>query len=420
MALDNNQILIIFDALAYILTFLYWCIKLRRFNVGLLLLLIMTISHVGCIFYYTVLKDLGLLEANLKVLPFVYLYLMIIICLYPYLIHGGIKIIDDIGLKSSLMCLSVFIILLNIEPFLENLLLLSSSNSDYSELYEDMREGELNIYSSVGKKLMSWAHLFRIITPVLFFYFVQKNSRNRLVLFGLGLCIINQFLYWINIGARGGILSQFFILTLCFLLFYRMLPSNIINYIKKYGLLSIIVGLIFFAGITVSRYESGNSNKTIVGWLLLYSSEGPIRFNTEMWDGQHNTKGDVNLNYFKNMLGMKTYITYEDRDEYYLAKNGRRIEVFYTYIGDFVSDFDYIGGFLICLCLFVITTFLFRYSVVPVENVFLLLLFSHLYSIGFASNMYRSYGMQKEMLIIVLLFFVCCSIRKWTIIKSLI
>ncbi len=394
--MDKNQIIILADALTYLLTFIYWLVKLKRLNVGLIILAIMAISHIGAVFYYAVQVELGLFHGDIQILPFIYLYLLIMICLLPFLQHKGIKMVDNRGCETFTTYLAIFIVILNIEPFLENLFLLRSSGAEYSELYEDMRDGELDIYSGLGKKLMQWCNYFRLLVPILFFYYLSRPKTNKLFIYGLGMCLVNMILFWINIGTRGGILSQFLMYTLAFVLFMPVMPDLTISKIKRYFFISAIPCLIVFAGITISRYNSKDTDRSLIGWLLLYSSEGPIRFNTEMWDGPHNTNGDVNTCLIKDMLGMKTYITYEDRDTHYWAKNGRRIEVFYTFIGDFISDFSYWGGIAICLIFFGIERKLLRRNgVIPLHYFIFLLFFIHLYSIGFASNIYRSYGMQR-------------------------
>ena len=339
--MDNNQIIILIDGIIYLITFIYWLLKLRKINIGLIILAIMTFSHLGSFFYYTILYELGLLEADIQIIPFVYLYLLIMLCLFPFLRYKGIKRIDDEGCQKLLSFITVFLIIINLEPLMENLILLQSSGKeDYSELYKDLHDGILKIYSNIGATLIGWLNHFNLFVPVLFFYHLSKTKVNKIFILGLGLCMLNSILYWINIGGRGGIVSQFLLYFLTFVFFKPVLSEPMVSKIKKVSILVSIPAVIAFMAITISRFEAkSKQDQSIAAWLLLYTSEGPIKFNTEMWEGPHNTNGDVNANFVKDMLGMKTYKTYEERDNYYIAKNGRRIEVFYTYIGDFVSDF---------------------------------------------------------------------------------
>ena len=345
---------------------------------------------------------------------------MIMLCLLPFLQYDGVKRVNVEGCETLTLLFTILIIIINIEPFLENLNISRSSNSEYSEIYDDMRDGNLEIYTRIGKTLMGWANHFRLFTPVLFFYYLTKDSFNKYILWGLVMSMINLLLYWINIGTRGGIVTQFLLFIMTYILFLPLIPYKIISLIKKYSLFVFIPAFLFFVGVTVSRYNAkSNPNKSLVGWLLLYSSEGPIKFNSEMWIGEHNTKGDVNANFIKDILGMKTYTTYEDRDEHYLAKNGRRIEVFYTYVGDFVSDFGYVGGIIICILLYFITKGIMKKEgIVPLQNFIIILYIAHTYSIGFASNVYRSYNLQKGTFYMLIVFCIFCMVQNWANIQN--
>ena len=382
------------DAAIYLITFLYWLIKLKKLNVGLIILGIMTISHLGTIFYYTILSSLGV-YMNIQIAPYVFLYLMIVMGLYPFLTYKGLKHVNIGGNLNTIKGIAIFIIFVNLEPLLENIYLALFSRGEYADLYEDKQDGALEIYSFIGEKFMRWASYFKICATVSLFYFLSKYKSNRYLLLGLFLCQINYVLQGMNTGSRGNIVSQVIMCVLCFVLFSPQYSSHLIRKTKKNLLILLIpIGLLLF-GITASRYESGRKDKSMVEWIFLYVSEGPIKFNNEMWDGEHNTNGDVNMNFLKDLLGMKTYVTYEERNDHYIAKNGRWIEVFYTYVGDFVSDFGIIGAFFICVALFLITKKILKSDTLHFHDVLLLMFLLHFYAIGFASNCYRSYFLQR-------------------------
>lgn len=404
--MDIEQKLLIADFILYMLTLIYW-VKKKKFNVGIFILSIMTISHLGAIFYYDILSSFGTL-IHIEMTPLIYLYTTILICLYPFLSHNGIRNINTNGNMRLIQALSFFIIIISIEPFIENMILLfHSSDVNYSDVYSDRMDGKLQNYSFIGAKLMGWSSHFRIFAVAAFFYFCTKEKQYKYVKLGLGGVLLNYLLMGINNGSRGDLMTLTFLYVCCFLLLYSSFPRKFIFQIRKIFLIILIPVTLIFATITLDRYNSGTSNKTLVGWLLLYSSEGPIKFCNEMWNGEHNTNGDVNMNLFKDILGLKTYTTYEDRENHYIAKNNRRIEVFYTFIGDFVSDFGIYWTFILCLCLMRICVTLYSHNnTIKFSSIMLLLYLAHLYSIGFASNVYRSYNQQKSIFITLIIFFI--------------
>lgn len=411
--MDRSQIYIIIDALLYLITLVYWLKRIKKFNAGIAILLIMTISHIASFFYYTTLRDLGFMPYDIQITPCIYLYLMILLSIHPFLTQKDIVGIDDLGNRQIIKYLSIFAILLNIEPLAENIILLFTSKNTYSELYDSMREGTLDLYSGIGSLLMGWSNHFKIFSSIAFFYYLTVKRKNKVLIIGLSACMINYILNWINCGGRGGVVSHLLIYFLTFLLFKPLLPKDKLKKLAKAAVIITVPLIIVFVLISSSRHEVLSEKSTkmesigLVGGIIFYVSEGPVKFNTEMWDGEHNTNGDVNFNYLKDKLGLKTYITYEDRDEKYLSKNGRRVEVFYTYVGDFVSDLGIFGGFIACLVLAIVAKILIsHHRYIPFQNLLILIFILHLYSIGFAANVYRAYGLQASIMYTFLLFLI--------------
>lgn len=407
--MDSNEIILVVDAVFYLATLVYWHRRKGWRNVGVFVWLIMTISHVGAIFYYRILSMFGdVIEINAMSLA--YLYVSILISLYPYLKNDGIKKLEIGANERLIKLLSWFVIIMSIEPLLENIyILFHSSNVDYGEIYEDRFNGEMRIYSFIGEKLNRWVGHFRFFITVSFFYFCTQRGNRRLKL-GLGLVLINFLIAGVNKSSRGDIVCMLFLYTCCILLMYSLFEKEILRKIRKTALALLIPSIAYFMVITTARfdYSQSSGNKTLMGWLLLYCSEGPNKFSNEMWEGEHNTNGDVNLCFLKDMIGLKTYTTYHERDEHYLAKNGRRVEVFYTFVGDFVSDFGIWGGFIVTIGLSLLSLFLYkRDKAMSFSHFIPLLILINLYSIGFASNVFRAYGLQKcafiNLLIAVLL-----------------
>lgn len=291
------------------------------------------------------------------------------------------------------------------EPLLENLVLLVTRSHSFSDIYDEKRETGLNIYTKLGGMMLNVTNYLNSIATVLLFYYMNNYKKNKYIVIGLLLCQVNYFLFCVNAASRGGIISQLTILILCFLFFKHTYSIKLQSKVKRVALLLSIPFFLFTFLISVSRFESRNGVGNFDGFILLYLSDGPLKFNAQMWDGNHNTNGDVNMNYLKSILGFKTYTTYESRDAHYTRINGRRVEQFYTYVGDFVSDFGIGGATFVCILLSIITLILFKHKrATPIHNLFIILFIAHMYSIGFTSNIYRAFFLQKSIFVTIIIY----------------
>ncbi len=421
--MDRNLQILILDAGLYVFTLLWMYSKYRTLTSGIFVLIVMTISHVGAIFYYDVLRNLGF-HIDIPLVSVLYLYMTIMICLYPFIKNKGVY---EIKVDTDLITKIAWIfVILSIEPLIENIILLLKPKN-YALVYSSFHEDDSNIYkiySFIGLKLQGFTVHGKVFMTLAFFYLFPRKNVSKYLKFGMGCCMVNYILSGINMASRGTIMMTLFMWICCMLLMYPLYEKQIKAKIKRWALISLIPCLLAFLTITFSRFnEFGNSSGDTVGnWFLLYMSEGPIKFSNEMWNGRHNTDGDVNLSYLKDMAGMKTYTTFKERNEHYRNKNGRDIEVFYTFIGDFISDFDYIPTVLICVFLYCIARKGFARREVSFEYMMIMLFVIHMYSIGFASNIYRSYNLQKT-IVYNLVFIVLMRLiqdmkqRKYSVIK---
>lgn len=410
----ENSIVVV-NMLLYIATTIYLYIK-YKFNLGNLIFSIFTLSNVGAFFYYHLLVYLGW-RNYITLPPFLYLYGVTLMCIIPLVIGSGYSDIKICQNNIKLIkILVLFFVIISIEPFIENVILFMRG-TDYSDLYFDSREGEIQIYTSIGAKLQKYANYSRLMIPVFLFCLLKDYKIYKSYIIGALFVMSNQVLSSINYGMRG----MMIILGLLYIgIFIMVMKSYTVQLVKKIIHFSVYVAIaitIIFSAITISRYENGGSkDKTIDQWVLLYISEGPIKFNSEMWDEGGLTEGDVTISQVKNFIGLKTFTNDIDRDFYYSGKS-KRVEVFYTFIGDFYSDF----GAVITLIIFALISYFFyrtysRSNTISVHLLLLQVFFVHIYLIGFASNVYRSNSLQRcaiiTMIVALLMYFIEKSNKK--------
>lgn len=412
--IPNDTIFYIVNAIIYIITLVFFYKKNKR-SVGFFLFMVYTISAVLAIVYYVIYASLNNDIDNLDIKSFAYLYICLMVGLWPFV---NLKQVNQISISEKeyklFIFFTYFVILVSIEPFVENVLLLFKPHDSY-QLHIDVVEGELNIYSSLGSRLNNYCAYFRSFVPIATIIAYKLKEIPRIIKFGLLIPNINYLLIGYNTGTRGNIVCYVMMLICVYIFVISIFTKEEKRNIFKKAIAFGVVLLFMFVTISSSRFEgysSSSNDLTMNVYLLQYAAEGQVLFNSDIWSDPPPTNGDVNFCFYKKLLGMKTYTTYREREDYYLAKNGKRIEVFRTYVGDFLTDLGYTGGFLFCL---IITYFVFRLYNGGNMTIPLLFFYSNvlqMYGIGFASNVYRDYSMSKGFFIMMIFAFVLSYIRK--------
>lgn len=406
----NSELIILIVSSIIITSFTIYAIIKKGLTIGTIFLSIMSISQIGAIGYFSIINYYTGLSFMITWQPAVYMLSMILIAALPLLKKNTIELEDISKYRNLINTLVVFISLVSIEPFLENLLLLLQ-NRDMSAVYDAYHNGELENYSSIGTRCQWFCYRFRLWTPVLFFI-VWNYDSSKFMKYGISIAALNIFLSAYNSGSRGSIIVNLLLYLSCFLVLKPSLKDSFISAIKQIAAMSVIPIVLIFSVITISRFNNNSmGGYELNEWLLLYISEGPIKFNTEMWYMDGDTQGDVLFAVAKNKLGFKSFETDLDRDLFYSGSRGFRVEVFYSYIGDYVSDLGIIGGALV---LIFISLYIYRRfrksSMLKIYQVPIVIWFIHSYFIGFASNVYRGIGWQVCLMVtflICIMFYIC-------------
>lgn len=153
--------------------------------------------------------------------------------------------------------------------------------------------------------------------------------------------IFNPAVYMFNIGSRWVAIEDVFFLTYLFLLYRKIIPTQISRYIQIIFISIACILAIGIISITIGRFE--DTNYELSEWIYRYVGEGFANFCTDMWHTNHTANGmhifrafyDDAITKLNNLMGIRMY-------------------VFYTYIGDFFADWGSIGCIMICLLLGII------------------------------------------------------------------
>lgn len=413
MDLNSSNINLILNSSFYLILLIYYQKKRRVIDLGSFILVLFSLSSIASILYYQ-LPYINRTYRNIRIEPFIYLFISILISIYPILKFNSSKIRTiNLGGNSKLIdYFSITICLIGFEIFFEHLIQFIrhpvSLNSNYiGQVYA----GDVNAVSYlswIGRKINHILTLTQLIVPVLLFYYIFVNK--RIYVIGFSLVIIGCILSAYNAGSRGRVIFIIMSVVSSFLIMRSALPYKAREKTKLLMIITMSGVFLIFGAMTLSRYLY--SNNTYMGsvweWVGLYAGEGFIRFNSELWDFKDYLLGKDTLTFLFEMT--------QDNDTYIeLFYNMHRIQlnVFYTFVGDFVLDFGLTGALLYCFLINRASKAIIghTHTSVNIEAIIMLVMVSQIFLLGFTAYIYRGGGIMLSV-IPVLSFTLLLNIRR--------
>lgn len=351
--MDNgwSNILLVFNALLWLITFVVYQQRRKYFGVGSAILFFYTSISFLAIHLYNNPYANGLFKA-LNLFPFLYLYVMIIIASYPIL-NLKLEKIQYIQSPSNRLlnvvcCSLIFLSLLTLPKTIiqmkDGLVMLLLDSSYGKEAYMERAENYINKSTSNMDIISILSNLSCNISPLFMMYYVTLKNRNRWILYGLVLSSISYPLTGIATGARAALASFMINMSFWFIFIRKYVPEKINRSVKKCIFVGAGLLCIPFILVTFSRNEGDWNN--ILYSVERYASEGVLRFNNYGLDANGYRYGDYTIVLFKKILGLEPAMYYSSR----LLKYNHMFmneSVFYTFVGDFTLDFGPYISFLI-------------------------------------------------------------------------
>lgn len=296
----------------------------------------------------------------IRLFPFIYLYLMLILTALPILKYDQSKIQEiqkpSIGLFNTVAIIFIFSSLVQLPAIISNfkvsiieLLTVSSGGQDlYNEaLSNSLATGDGNIANLASIISNSYGY-FGIL---LFFYYLTTDNRNKLILIGLFFSIIIGIFTTISLGQRGPVVEILLSMIITYFALKKFLKPRVNKIIKIIGISLIGIISVPLVALTNSRFEDslGGSLSSV----YYYVGQENLYFNNYGLDNGGIRYGDRTFPLFKRMLGFENIPNnfWERREKYpNLEIND---EVFIGFVGDFTLDFGPIVATLI-LILFIL------------------------------------------------------------------
>lgn len=409
-------IYVIINATFYLSLVAYYLWR-KGLNLNTIPLLLWGVSSLASIYFYVSEYRMHSYVNEITLLPFIYLFVLVWLSFLP-LLQYDYRQIKVINVNSTVFnCIACFISFLSVFTFYPNLRYFLSNMfvpEAYLNQYIDKMNGvELKVLYGVADKIMLYCKYFKGIIPVfLILSFTPFVRTHRIIRLGLLFSLLNLFLNYMNTASRFALLTDLFLMYFIYLFLYPFFKENMKQIVKKIALIlcGVLASIVFL--ISIQRFgNKEDSSNALFFSIALYAGESFVNFNGDMWGMPKYTNGENCFAYFKYKLNgekdcVRDYIKLE-------RKVHRRMNVFYTFIGDYYTDWGGIWTIIIvvvlsaCLCVY-----LRPHHSVGLGSIIVLFTYVKVLLLGFTYWTYLNYTMEVVVNLSVAFFFSLTMIKR--------
>lgn len=287
--------------------------------------------------------------------PFFYLFAVFTISIFPFSKQAQTieKVTSPIGLVKYIM---IFLGVLSIIPFVEvsyKLVNLAVSGDfmilgeNYDEVARGNSESDLQL-SKIGWILISYVRHFKVAALILFFYYLQYEKKNIFILLGLFAASLLPSLANVTVGNRTELIWFVLYFVSLFLLLKKTIISETLVTLKKCMLFGGALLIAMFVALSIGRFAVGNlyNSYGVSDYMIKYTSESIYNFNTFLFHETPMLSGFNTAFPLEQTLGI-TDVGLENRRHYIQQFQMSPSWLFYSYIGDFYSDYGPLGAALL-------------------------------------------------------------------------
>ena len=350
MSLSNIYI-IIYIALWFITSIIYWR-KKKQFGVGNLLLASYFLYAVLSFFLYNN-EWTGSEFGDLKLFPFIYLFVLMLIASLPVLKYEERSLIQRPTLSLINLLVYIYVVsTLLVLPYIlvdvkDGIILILTTDTGGDELYQEYRNyGVVEREWSLYNIFKIFFNFFRDFGVLLFFYYATLKEKKDWLLITMGIAIIVSMLESLAHGLRTSITMKLLAVLFTYFLFRTKLPRQVNKIMKIIGGYLLGFVLLYIIIVNYSRYSEGSYGNY---QLLNYSGQANLYFNKYALDAGGIRYGDRTFAMFKSWLPFDNVPRdfLECREKY---PNMRFDDSrFSTFIGDFALDFGPVGAAILII-----------------------------------------------------------------------
>lgn len=340
---------VIVNGVIYIATLLiYWRYK-RRFDLGFLIIAAFAFIALLAIPHHYFLGSLY--KRTISVLPFIYLYVVLLLFIRPY-IRANKNIVNNVivpNQRKLKLIANLFIISAVVSTYvLLPLAIKNIGSGEWNEIRNELyaEENTMPYENFFEHIMMIYNQYFRLISILIFFYFITTQKQGKLFLIFLALSIVvPTFLVSINIASRGMIINLSMELLAGFILFSNGISSKIKKKIYLFAFIFIAVFLVYSMAVTDSRFGDETGYEYSANFSLLdYFGQPMLVFNDAIASMHDYANGKYFFKFIFDLFSIDS-----DINQHQLGGNWG--VSFFTFIGALYIDFGPFGTFFLALIL---------------------------------------------------------------------
>lgn len=391
-----------------------WVLRKRRYVDAFIWLIYLSLSAFALLLY---LNPLYPSSSNLKLFPFIYLFVVILFTYFPISKFDFNKEIvppDQKSLNTFLWVIAIVTIVnlpVVLGNFISNFHRILHDNTFLLQQYQESRQsyssglenGGINYFSVIS-------NIIGEVTTFFLMYYLTLGKRKKFFTVVLILSVLIQPINFLLSSQRGG-LTSFLLMIIVTYLFFKNLYSEKINVlIKRILFLLIAFSFVGIFTITASRFMAGGTDdySLLTFPVLLYVGQAMLNFDFYALDPGGLRYGDRAIPLFKMIFFPETAYTYDSRMEKYSYLKIQE-DTFSTYVGDIAIDF----GPVVTLALIILMScIIYRLSYVssksttmPFYRIVPVYALVHFMVTGWTLNRFGNVGGNLVILLYILIYF---------------
>ena len=278
----SGSFILIINIALYLLMLVWLYRKQRAFTIGTFLLISYMVVAVFCYLNYT--SDPRLW--HLSLLPFLYLFVVVVILFSPFLSKRVRVTENPIGNKNEHLYKTItwgyiIISLYSCTVYLPQVIEIIR-NPNWLELYEEAHE---DVDTSIFVKFANVFFHIRYLGLVLLFSYLAKKRNHPLFLIVLGVsAILPVVLVTMKNASRGGFVSLFMSLIVVYLLFKDQLSGKLKKRLKIITLTVLPASVLYLSVVTVARFENNPYIESAGNTVLDYLGHSMLTFAYGIFD----------------------------------------------------------------------------------------------------------------------------------------